>query len=74
MDTPKTVRWLLWELIKHVLHRRGRDEVFVLISGDGWTATGAVTDFRWEGDADAFCSIDGDHDAELIIDAREVSS
>jgi hypothetical protein len=67
---PKTARWLLWELVKHVMHRRGRDEIFVAISGDGWVATGAVVDFRWEGNADRFCSIDGDHDAELTLDAR----
>lgn len=72
MEQPKTVRWLLWELIKHVLHRRGHDELFVVISWDGGLATGAVTDFRWESDADAFCTIDADADAQLLLDEPPV--
>lgn len=65
-----TARHLWWELTKHVLHRRGRDEVFVAIQGDGWLTTAAVTDFRWESDADAFCTIDGD--AEVDAYANDI--
>lgn len=53
---------LLWQLIKHVLHGRGRDEVCVSIEWDLPDRQGAVTgiakDFTWVGDEDAFCSID----------------
>jgi len=52
---------LLWELIKHVLHGRGRDEVCVTIDGDDPDtdpATGSASGFRWEGDVDAFCVIE----------------
>lgn len=69
VSEPKNVYWLLWELIKHVLHRRGRDELFIAAtSSEGWTATAAVTDFRWESDADAFCTIDADAEVELVLD------
>lgn len=58
-----TVYRLLWELIKHVLHGRGRDEVHVAVdwddtpSGDG-SVTGSITEFRWESDKDAFCMLE----------------
>jgi hypothetical protein len=68
MEAPKTVRWLLWELVKHIWYRRGGDEVFVVINWDGGIATGAVTDFSWTGDDDAFCTIGADHDAFFAID------
>jgi len=53
---------LLWQLLKHALHGRFRDEVFVAIDwntpGSSGSVAGAITDFRWEDDADAFCTID----------------
>lgn len=65
---PKTARYLWWELTKHLLHRRGRDELFVAVtSSQGWTATAAVTDFRWESDADGFCTIDADADVQVMV-------
>ncbi|MEV6633909.1 hypothetical protein AB0M54_24475 [Actinoplanes sp. NPDC051470] len=49
---------LLWELVKHVLHRRGHDEVLVSVDmGDGILVSGEVTGFDWAGDDDAFCVI-----------------
>jgi hypothetical protein len=47
---------LLWALLKHVLHGRGRDEVFLMAGGDervNWRAA----HFAWAGDDDAFCLI-----------------
>lgn len=58
---------LLWELLKHVLHRRGRDEVFVAINWDGGFATGSVTEFRWESDADAFCMIESESEEQPYL-------
>lgn len=57
------MRQLWWELTKHILHRRGRDEVFVSIDWElpfpSAMATGAVVAFSWETHPeDAFCTID----------------
>lgn len=53
---------LLWQLFKHALHGRFRDEVFVAVDWDteagSGSVAGAITDFRWEADDDAFCMID----------------
>lgn len=50
---------LLWQLVKHVLHGRGRDEVYLAVyrdSGEGsWPISGELDDFTWEGDQDRFC-------------------
>ncbi|MEU7904145.1 hypothetical protein [Actinoplanes sp. NPDC049118] len=48
---------LLWQLIKHVLHGRGRDEVFLAVYRDplAGPVTGELDDFSWEGDQDRFC-------------------
>jgi hypothetical protein len=70
---PKTVYWLLWQLVKHILHRRGRDELFVAVMHDEWQAHAAVTDFSWTDDQDAFCMIDADLDPELISDEPYVN-
>jgi hypothetical protein len=64
MAKAMTVNRLLWELVKHVMHRRGNDEVFLAISWagdfpDGF-ATGPVVDFTWAGDQDAFCTIEAE--------------
>lgn len=54
---------LLWTLIKHGLHGRFRDEVFVSVELETETRSigivGPVTSFEWTGDADAFCTING---------------
>lgn len=53
---------LFWELLKHILHGRGRDEVCTAIdweTPDSYGGiTGTVVAFRWESDRDAFCMIE----------------
>lgn len=47
---------LFRELLKHILHGRGRDPVYLMAGGDlavDWLAD----DFSWAGDDDAFCVI-----------------
>lgn len=55
-----TVYALLWELVKHVLHGRGRDEVTVLIDfgPDMESVEGEARFFSWAGDPDRFCVIE----------------
>lgn len=58
-----TARRLLWELLKHMLHRRGRDAVYVGVYLDlpgVEPVFGEAKSFTWEGDADAFCTIVAD--------------
>lgn len=53
---------LLWELLKHVLRGRGRDEVTLLIylvDYDGAVATSEAVEFDWAGSPDTFCVISG---------------
>lgn len=48
---------LLWELVKHVLHRRGRDEVYLTVYRGHLIepVSGELESFTWEGDQDRFC-------------------
>jgi hypothetical protein len=49
---------LLWELVKHALHGRGRDEIHLTVtSGDSLDAllSGELEHFTWAGDDDRFC-------------------
>lgn len=49
---------LLWALLKHALHGRGRDEVYVTVNlGPHGPLTGRAFEFDWVGDDDAFCLI-----------------
>lgn len=70
-----TVYRLLWQLLKHVVRGRGRDEVFLSVE---WRnerhsggATGAVTGVEWEARREGFGFIDAS-DGELYSDSREV--
>lgn len=51
---------LLWQLVKHVLHGRGRDEVFLHVTADAEDAddmailSGALEDVSWTDSRDAF--------------------
>ena len=64
---------LLWLLIKHALHGRWRDEVFVSIGFDGGGfVTGEVNDFSWTDDRDAFCIIDAAADEPYRISGDTV--
>jgi hypothetical protein len=58
---------LLWQLLKHALHGRFRDEVFVSISLPDGIATGRATTFTWEDDQDAFCWVDAEAEGELLL-------
>jgi hypothetical protein len=50
---------LLWKLVVHVLHGRGRDQVHVVVNlpGDQDPASGPLERFTWQGDRDAFCEL-----------------
>lgn len=72
-----TVYRLLWQLLKHALHGRGRDEVYVDV---GWnlpdrygSASGVATEFRWESNADAFCMIEATSSDGPWSDSRETA-
>lgn len=48
---------LLWALVKHALHGRGRDEVFLHVTDnedDFAVLSGALEDVDWTDDRDAF--------------------
>jgi len=51
---------LLWQLVKHVLHGRGRDEVFLHVTVDADEAddmvilSGQLDDVSWTDNRDAF--------------------
>jgi hypothetical protein len=71
-----TARRLLWELLKHVLHGRGKDEVLaaVVVSG-GRLASGPVGYFTWAGDDDAFCHVEArDGVLENVYEALDAPS
>jgi hypothetical protein len=62
-----TARALLWELVKHVLHRRGKDEVYLHVElAAGRLATGEVLTFSWAGNDDAFCIIGASGQVEHV--------
>lgn len=49
---------LLWELVKHVLHGRGKDTVYLSVDLPDpldEPASGELQEFTWEGDLDRFC-------------------
>jgi hypothetical protein len=54
-----TVYALLWELLKHALHGRGRDEVHVLVEDGPYVELvgGPARYFSWTDDRDRFCVI-----------------
>jgi hypothetical protein len=67
-----TVWKLLWELVKHVLHGRGKDEVQLTLDvGFGSVASGAAASFDWAGDHDAFCVVQGTGVVEHVYEALE---
>jgi len=47
---------LFRELLKHILHGRGRDVVYLMAGGDD-TVNWSAAEFDWAGDGDAFCVI-----------------
>jgi len=56
---------LIWALLKHALHGRWRDEVYLAINWDtserSGAVTGAINGFTWESHPeDRFCLIDAE--------------
>lgn len=63
---------LLWQLVKHCLHGRGRDEVHTTVGlGLHGFATGPVHEFTWAGDKDATCHIEARGVLEDLSDALD---
>lgn len=51
---------LFWELLKHILHGRGSDEVLVSVERgpDVESTYGSARHFSWVGDEDRFCTVE----------------
>jgi hypothetical protein len=50
---------LLWQLVVHAAHGRGRDAVHLAVyyAEGADPASALVEEFTWEGDQDAFCML-----------------